>query len=211
MLFRSSVDILNTPAPVTSISLYDTMTEEMTTLLLDRDAPTAFNILKGDKNIIIKFKYESTLLQAFVNYIKLHNPDILCAYNLNEFDFPYLIGRMRTLDVKYRELSEIGDVYAMVDEKDIESTKCRCGGRELIDLYILIKKLYDEDKPESFKLDDVAFKIIGHTKTKHQYRNLRELYEKDKKLFVEYNQQDVRLLKEIEDKKIGRASCRERV
>ena len=195
-----SVDIENTPAPITAISAYDTETKEMMTLLLDRDIKTRFEDIRKDHEMVITFKKETDLLQAFINYIKVHNPDILCAFNLYEFDYPYLINRMKTLDIKYRDLSEINDVYVIVDKQDQEATRCRCGGRELLDYFVIIKKLYDEDKPDTFKLDDVAEMITGHVKTKHEYKNLRELYENNKELFVEYNQQDVQLLVEIEEK-----------
>lgn len=194
------VDAKFTPAPVLSIAVHDSMTGESGVMILDRSIKGEPNYVKTGNDFVVRFGTENEMLKAFIKYMKIYNPDILCAYNLYEFDFPYLINRMKVLGINYRELSEINEAWAIVDEKDQEANKCHCGGRELLDWYVLVKKLYDEDKPDTYKLDDVADKILGERKTKHGYKNLKELYDKDLKLFIEYNLQDVILIKKMEEK-----------
>ena len=197
-----SVDVKNTPEAILSIAVYDSMTKTKGVLILDEKINTnkklEFN--KEKKSFVMRYNTEIGLLNGFLEYIKKHDPDIMTAYNLIAFDFPYLLNRMRKLNVNYRELSEINECWAIVNEEDHLNNHIKCAGRELLDMYILLKKLYDEDKPEDWKLDSVGEKIVGMKKVDHEYRNLSELYEKDMDKFIEYNLRDVDIMVAIEEK-----------
>jgi len=197
-----SVDVKKTPEAILSIAVYDSLTKTKGVLILDEtikiDKKLEFD--KEKKSFIMRYNSEVGLLNGFVEYIKKHDPDIMTAYNLIGFDFPYLINRMRRLNINYRQLSDINECWAIVNEEDNQNNHIMCGGRELLDMFVLLKKLYDEDKPEDWKLDSVGEKIIGMKKVEHEYRNLSELYEKDMDKFIEYNLRDVEIMVAIEEK-----------
>jgi DNA polymerase elongation subunit (family B) len=199
-----SIDVKNTPAKILSIAVLDSFTNRAGILLLDetRHTPKMTNLETGE--FIISYPTEKEMLESFIEYLDTHNPDILTAYNLVAFDFPYLVNRMKKIGVDWRKLSEIGSVYVIIAEEDNFSNKVHCAGRELMDYYLFIKKLYDEDKPDDYRLDTVAQHICGINKIeyKSKYKDIKEMYEKDKELFIKYNLQDVIILRELE-KKVG--------
>ena len=42
---------------------------------------------------VISFDKESKLLEQWAEFIRLADPDIITGYNINNFDFPYLLNR----------------------------------------------------------------------------------------------------------------------
>lgn len=192
-----SLDIINTPKKVLSIAVNDSLTDMSGIIVLDESiVKNSYDIL-NDKSFVVKCKTEYDLLNTFIDYVTTYDFDILCAYNLNNFDFPYIINRMKMCNVDFRKLSPTKSVYVMTDKKDI---RIHCGGRQLMDYYVLVKKLYDEDKPEDFKLNTVGEHVLKIGKVKNPYKDLSELYIKDKQMFIEYNLQDVNILKGLENK-----------
>ena len=52
------------------------------------------------------------MICAFLEYIRKTDPDFICGWNSSYFDFPYIIGRMRKLNIPMKNLSPFGNVYA---------------------------------------------------------------------------------------------------
>ena len=195
-----SLDVENTPARVTSIALYDNFTEKYIMLMLDENQTKAVVKEDIDGTIMITYNLEEDMLQGFINYIKEYRPDILTAYNLNNFDMPYLYNRMSRLGLNPNEMAENLRSYNFTSQDGMKLT--HIGGIELIDYYDLVQKLYKDDPLENFKLDTVGEAIVGLKKIvyKDKYETIQEMYNKDKKLFIEYNLRDVEILVEIEKK-----------
>ena len=194
-----SLDIENTPAKVTSIALTDSFTEKSVMLLLDESKK---ELIKEEINgaTVITYTNEVDMLQGFINYIKEYRPDILTAYNLNNFDMPYLYNRMVKLGLKPEHMAENNRAYNFISQDGMKLT--HIGGIELIDYYDLIQKLYRDDPLENFKLDTVGEAIVGLKKItyKDKYKDIKEMYEQDKKLFIDYNLRDVEILVKVEKK-----------
>ena len=194
-----SLDVENTPKQVTSIALYDNYTEQYIMLMLDesKEEKTQEEI---NGAVLITYNNEVDMLQGFINYIKEYRPDILTAYNLDNFDIPYLYNRMKKLGLNPNDMAENGRTYNFTSQDGMKLT--HIGGIELIDYYELIKKLYRDDPLENFKLDTVGEAIVGLKKIvyKDKYENIQEMYKKDKELFITYNIRDVEILVEVEKK-----------
>jgi len=194
-----SLDIDNTPKKVTSIALYDNFTEKYIMLMLDENVEK-FKVedIKGTK--LLTYPSEYGMLEGFINYIKEYRPDILTAYNLNNFDMPYLYNRMKKLGINPNEMAENLRGYNFKSTDGMHLT--HLGGIELIDYFDLVQKLYKDDPLENFKLDTVGKAIVGLEKItyKDKYKDIKEMYEKNKNLFIEYNLRDVEILVEIEKK-----------
>jgi DNA polymerase elongation subunit (family B) len=196
-----SLDTINTPEKILSIAAYDNFSKNSFCFVLDPIVNARVVKEQRSENVfVLRYKDETSMLNDFISYIKSHNFDIITAYNLNAFDWPYLINRMKKLGVSYRDMSDTGNCYVFIDEEDQTMNRVYCGGRELIDYYILIKKYYDEDKPEDYKLDTVAEKILGIKKIDYPYDHVGELYKEDIELFIDYNLQDVVIIKELDEK-----------
>lgn len=42
---------------------------------------------------VISYEDETTLLESWAEFVREADPDIITGYNINNFDFPYLINR----------------------------------------------------------------------------------------------------------------------
>jgi DNA polymerase elongation subunit (family B) len=75
-------------------------------------------------------------------------------------------------------------------------------GINSLDYMQLFKKFAPNFSQESYALDYIANVVLKEKKTtyKDQYKDLQELYEKNPQLFIEYNIQDVALIRKMNDK-----------
>ena len=159
--------------PITSITCYDSYDKEY----------TAF------------YKNERQLLLDFVNYIRVKDPDILIAWNGDNFDFPYIINRMKKLKLNPNKL-------ARLDNKSY-TTKygAKIFGRILFDLMDAYKKHMSEGGRESWSLDYISKYEFGDEGGKEEYKGeLDDLYKNDLKIFLKYNKRDVELLVMLNEK-----------
>lgn len=195
-----SLDVVNAPKKVTSIALYDNFTEQYLMMMLDESQVDSIKKEDVKGTILLTYNEEENMLQGFINYIKEYRPDVLTAYNLNNYDMPYLYNRMANLGLNPKEMAENLRGYNFVSDDGMKLT--HLGGIELIDYYDLIKKLYRDDPLENFKLDTVGEAIVGLKKVvyKDKYETIQEMYNNDKDLFIKYNLRDVEILVEVEKK-----------
>ena len=137
------------------------------------------------------FTDEYSLIMAFLNEIKVYQPDFLAGYNSNGFDIPYIIGRMKKLSIGMKELSPYGNVYADCKGKVI------CTGLVALDQLELFKNDTTRPTQASYKLGNIAELILGKTKVAYD-GDLNSLYSEDIDTFINYSLTDTNLLYEIE-------------
>jgi DNA polymerase elongation subunit (family B) len=109
---RTMPNPLIAPDPITSITAYDNYTEKYTQFWCE--------------DYVTEYK----LIEAFIDYIELSQPDILLAYNSEGFDAPYLITRFPNFSEAISPINRI---------------KKRNGypeGISIVDYYQMIKKVY---------------------------------------------------------------------
>jgi len=195
-----SLDTVNTPEAVTSVALYDNFTKQYIMLMLDQDSEEDVKNERIDGVPLITYRSERDMLQGVINYMKDYQPDILTAYNLNNFDFPYLYNRMALLGLKPMDMATNKRSYNFVSQDGMKLS--HMGGMELIDYYDLVVKLYKDDPLENFKLDTVGKAIVnmGKIEYKSAYETIGEMHKFNKGLFIKYNLRDVEILVEIEKK-----------
>ncbi len=149
---------------------------------------------------------EKSMFRAFLKKWKEFNFDIVTGWNVENFDITYLINRMKKIDFDINELSNF------VTPKGME-VSCRKivynGGRtvfydnvipgiDLIDMIPVMKKAncYSA-QPASFSLDST---VRWYLKDEKKLSAGPEAWENDFEKFIEYNIQDVRLVKLLIDK-----------
>ena len=121
---------------ISCITLYDNLTDQYRQWYL------------GD------FENESDLWFAFINYVKTNPPDLLLAWNMNGFDFPYLYHRIADF---CKRISPIGqDRYG---NKDFQFP----AGISIID-YMEWWKKFTLNKEDSYALGSVMGKHLGWDK-----------------------------------------------
>ena len=150
-----------------------------------------------------KCESERELFKKFVEYIESDYPDIMSGWNSEFFDMPYIINRCeRLLGEEWKNrLSPSGKVYSrsIKGQFGIETTRHYIEGISLID-YLDVYKRFSIGVKESYKLDAIGEAELGEKKIDYGNMNLATLSDDDWQTFVEYNIQDVRLLKHLEEK-----------
>ena len=155
----------------------------------------------------IKCKDEIDLLLNWLSW--WHDPrwcpDVVTGWNTRLFDFPYLIRRVQNIiggDV-YKKFSPWG----LVNERNIviggrENLAYEMVGVQQLDYYDLFKKFgYSYGPQESYKLDHIAYVVLGENKLSYEeHGNLHTLYKEDFQKFIDYNIKDVQLVDRLEEK-----------
>ena len=163
-----------------------------------------------DKNqIYTKCEDEADLLRKFIQFIRAVDPDILTGWNIEWFDIPYLVNRITKI-LGEEFANKLSPFHAHTkkclnkygDKEDEDAEGYRILGLVMLDYYDLYKK-YNPTKQESYKLDFIS--EIELKKNKIDFseydNNLMKLYVQNFKKYVEYNEQDVYLVEELDNKK----------
>jgi DNA polymerase elongation subunit (family B) len=153
----------------------------------------------------IKCENEISLLLKFIDVWRNINPDIVTGYNINNFDIPYLVNRIRrTLnETMVNKLSP----WDIVEKREIVFAKTKktdtvydIMGVTALD-YLELYKKFSFTNQESYRLDYIAFIELGVNKIDYsEYGSLLDLYKQNYQKFIEYNIRDVELVKKLDDK-----------
>ena len=151
----------------------------------------------------VKCKDEYELLIKFIETWQSLELDIVTGWNIEFFDIPYLVNRIKNL---------LGDAYAkklspwnILDEKTIEfrgkeNQSFNPAGIAVLDYYQLYRKFMFGNQ-ESYKLDYIAQVELGQKKLDYsEYGSLLELYKNNFQKFIEYNIIDCVLVERLDDK-----------
>jgi len=163
------------------------------------------SLLKTHRIIYVKCETERELMLRFLTHWNMptHMPDVVTGWNMRTFDIPYIINRCRRLfdDDKHLMLSPWGKV----EEKQVTMMKKQVQLYEItgvaqVDYLDLFKKFgYSYGAQESYRLDHIAFVVLGERKLEYD-GNLHSLYTTDHQKFIDYNIRDVELVDRINDK-----------
>jgi DNA polymerase I len=131
---------------------------------------------------------EKEMLERFMDIIDQYDPDILTGYNINNFDIPYILDRMRKYGIR--------PVMGRCNQKQVHAKKLMARfrvsiiGRVTVDSFEIIKKDYSLMR---YSLDFVSSKLLGERKEPLKmnqiekfWRGNQEEYEK----LLKYSQKD---------------------
>ena len=164
-------------------------------------------ILPEDANVYQQvFQDEKDLLEKFVEIWRDIDPDIVTGWNVRFYDIPYIINRIKRVFGKRgndvaRSLSPWRNLRDdEVDYKGKTQQVYKISGVDILDYYELYRK-YVLSPRESYKLDYIASVELGKKKVDYsEYGHIRDFYTNNFQKFVEYNVQDVDLVRELDDK-----------
>jgi DNA polymerase elongation subunit (family B) len=154
-----------------------------------------------------QFTSESSMLSAFIDFWAEpdNTPDIITGWNTRFFDIPYMISRMSFLlsEEKVRNLSP----WRKIERKEIyvmgrQQIAFDIVGIQHLDYMELFKKFaYTYGNQESYSLNHISSVVLGEKKLDYsEVGTLRDLYDVDFQMFVDYNIKDVELIERMEDK-----------
>jgi len=131
------------------------------------------------------FKDEKDLLMRWSEFVVKVDPDLITGYNVQNFDFPYLLtrahalklqrfpflGRVKNTKTKIKESTFSSKAYGSSTNKEINLE-----GRVLFDLYPIVKR---DCKLRSYSLNYVSFHFLKQQKEDVPYSMMQELQDGD--------------------------------
>jgi DNA polymerase elongation subunit (family B) len=160
------------------------------------------------------FEDEGELLAHFLKWYCNNRPDVISGWNVEGFDMPYLINRMKLfLDDDVDMLSPVGQIRKIQrnqrgSAKEIQSYKL--AGVSVLDLFLLYKHKFTVGSKPNYKLGDRAQDELGYGKMEYT-GSFKEFYRGDFKRFVGYNIIDVILCVDMEERlgylRLARTIC----
>ena len=171
---------------ITAIALYDKTVDKYHCFILGDVKNT---------DVIESFQSEEELLQRFYQKYLEINPTILSGWNIDGFDIPYLYNRTkRVLGYQFaNSLSPIGEIFYSEHKNRYKIAGVSC--LDYLDLY----KKFTYTQQSSYRLDFIGQLEVGIGKIEYE-GTLQDLYENDINKYVEYNLNDVVIIKALDDK-----------
>jgi len=164
------------------------------------------NFVTNDPSVTyVKCPDEQTLLFKFVqvwNHPTI-KPDIVTGWNIEFFDIPYLVNRMKQI-IGEQETKKLSP-WKIIEERNVEfkgkeNQTYNLIGINTLDYYQLYRK-FTFGNQESYKLDYISQIELGEKKIDYsEYGDLLSLYKSDFQKFIEYNIQDCVLVDKLEEK-----------
>ena len=145
-------------------------------------------------DVVESFHSEEELLQRFYQKYLEINPTILSGWNIDGFDIPYLYNRTkRVMGDSFTKLSPIGEVYYNENKR-----RFKIAGVSCLD-YLSLYKWFTYTQQSSYRLDYIGQLEVGLGKIEFD-GTLQDLYETDIDKYIEYNLNDVIIVKKLDDK-----------
>jgi DNA polymerase-2 len=146
----------------------------------------------------VAYATEVELLRAFCRRVQELDPDVLTGWNVDDFDFPVLVGRADELGVTFDLGRGAGTVRRLEGRGPRQPTQVVVPGRLVLDGIQLLRGAFV--KMERYSLDFVAKEVLGEGKIftgEHRAEEILQAFNEDRERFVEYNLADARLVTEI--------------
>lgn len=194
--------------PVTGITVYDTVDKRFVMFAYHETDDYVHNPdhpVVGDLPVdVFNFNSELHLMTSWVHFMQSRQPDWWSGWNSEGFDVPYLVNRVKNLfgEDKLRELSPFRmkpDARETRDDWGNRNTVYQIRGVPHLD-YMHLYKTHTFVTQEKYTLDHIGYVELDETKLEYD-GTLADLYNNDFQLYMEYNLQDVNLLKRLEEKK----------
>lgn len=145
---------------------------------------------------------EFKMLKNFLNFWEQIDIDIITGWNIEGFDIPYIINRIKRIcgEDAAKKLSPWGMVDAEVHTyKGKEELSVDIKGIAIID-YLALYKKFTYTKRESYSLKFIAQEELGHTKVDLPGIDFNDNIENHWDEFVHYNVVDTVLVTELDNK-----------
>ena len=182
---------------ITSIAFNDPLTNEYFCYVLDTKDKLNLGESRTKKDIdtIVSFYDEYDLLNAFFKKYMEIQPTILTGWNVEFFDVNYLYNR--AVQVVGQDIANLLSPIGQVQWSDF-SKRYKIAGVSILD-YLALYKTFTFSQQSSYRLDYIGEVEVGEKKVEYE-GTLNDLYENDIDKFVQYNLQDVKLVKRIDEK-----------
>jgi len=182
-------DPLKDPIIIISLSFFPAYENYSTLVLVSKP------VKKFDKDVLV-FKNEGEMLEEFVEIVKNFDPDIIVGYNINNFDLPYILERLRA--------NKIPRILGRCQQKQTVSKKVGLRyrnsifGRIVVDVYELVKESVEKGlvRLKRYGLGDVAKELLNENKIDITHSEIVKFWngsEEEKFKLINYARKDAEL------------------
>ncbi|AUR97895.1 ribonuclease H-like domain protein [Vibrio phage 1.244.A._10N.261.54.C3] len=157
----------------------------------------------GEDLEYFEFETEQELLAAYVTYWRDRGYDAWTGWNIEGFDSPYLVERIRK--VLGEEWVKVLSPWGVVKKNTVKAkwgdyTSYNFAGCDMLDYRELYLK-HTYTTREKYSLDHIAYCELGERKLGYdEAKSLNRLYFMDWGKYVRYGIKDIRLVDRIDDK-----------
>ncbi|KAK0053461.1 DNA polymerase delta catalytic subunit [Biomphalaria pfeifferi] len=130
---------------------------------------------------VLSYETETELLQKWASFFREVDPDIVTGYNIQNFDFPYLINRANHLKVKdFSFLGRIKNILSVIKDLSIQSKQMGRRENKMINMegrvqFDLLQILLRDYKLRSYTLNAVSFHFLQEQKEDVQHSIITDL------------------------------------
>jgi len=136
-----------------------------------------FEVLRGS---------EDDIIESFIELVIREDPDILTGYNIDNYDIPHILRRMR--EARMGDSLDLGRNRAPLSDDGYSGWSCK--GRVIIDAWKQVKK---EKRPKRETLRYVSSKYLGVSKLDIDPRKMDQEWASDPERVIEYCKRDAEL------------------
>ncbi|BFM48270.1 DNA polymerase II [Marinomonas sp. THO17] len=170
--------------------------------IIGDDLRMAFVVTQQEAEIdgVACYQDERSMLLAFMQCMKKHNPDILIGWNLIGFDLNFIDRRCQYLGIR-PAFGVNGESWSIRSSENQGKFFATIPGRVALDGITLLK--VGGYHFESYSLNNVSQEILDDSKLLHggdRWQEIERLHQEDLASFVAYNLQDCDLVWRIFDK-----------
>lgn len=189
---------------INAITIYDSIEKRFNTFALPHSKKSEWvkeNSVEEVKQLKInyfEFNSEYDLLVTFLSHMNDRQYDVTSGWNSSMFDMPYIVNRCFKVvgeKTSTKMLSPFNVIHVDDEKKKVEIV-----GQPHLD-YLSVYKKHTFIPRASHKLDAIAHDELGEKKLSYEeYGNLKDLYENNFQLFIDYNIQDVNIIVRLDEK-----------
>ncbi|XP_017656625.1 DNA polymerase delta catalytic subunit isoform X3 [Nannospalax galili] len=127
------------------------------------------------------YDQEEDLLQAWSNFVRAMDPDVITGYNIQNFDLPYLISRAQTLKVdRFPLLGRVTGIRSNIRDSSFQSRQVGRRDSKVVSMVgrvqmDMLQVLLREYKLRSYTLNAVSFHFLGEQKEDVQHSIITDL------------------------------------
>ncbi|MDI6798443.1 MAG: DNA polymerase domain-containing protein [Candidatus Aenigmarchaeota archaeon] len=180
---------LKNPIAMISLSFFPAFEARNTLVLVSKP------VKRKEKDVLV-FRNEREMLEEFVRIINNFDADIIVGYNINNFDFPYILDRLRVNKVS-RAIGRCQQKQA-ISKKLGTRSRNSIVGRIVVDVYELIKESVEKGllRLKRYGLGDVAKELLGEEKIAISHGEISKYWngtEEQIEKLIEYARKDAEL------------------
>uniref|UniRef100_A0A3Q3GHB2 DNA polymerase n=2 Tax=Labrus bergylta TaxID=56723 RepID=A0A3Q3GHB2_9LABR len=130
---------------------------------------------------ILCFTQEKQLLQSWAEFMRTVDPDIITGYNIQNFDFPYLLNRAAALKVNlFPYLGRVRGIKSVMKDSNFQSKQMGRRENKTINMegrvqFDLLQVLLRDYKLRSYTLNAVSYHFLQEQKEDVQHSIITDL------------------------------------